>query len=180
MSESLDDIKTPNAPASEASSASEAVVPGDGAGQNAVTPLDPAAAEPPRARRSPTRHETHGVVRLDDYYWLRERESTEVIDYLHAENAHTDAVMAQTEALQETLFEEIKGRIKQTDMSVPYREGDFTYYRRYESCSTSTNSPRGVTSARSLAARSVRTSSCLPTRPTSRDDAFTRSASRTW
>lgn len=95
-------------------------------------PLDARAAQPPRARRSPTRHETHGVVRVDDYYWLRERDRSEVIDYLNAENAHTDAVMAQTDALQETLFEEIKGRIKQTDMSVPYREGDFTYYRRYE------------------------------------------------
>ena len=90
------------------------------------------AAEPPLTKRSPTRLETHGVVRVDDYYWLRERERGEVIDYLHAENTYTDAVMAQTEALQDTLFEEIKARIKQTDMSVPYREGDFTYYRRYE------------------------------------------------
>jgi oligopeptidase B len=90
------------------------------------------AAEPPLAKRSPTRLEAHGVVRVDDYYWLRERERGEVIDYLHAENTYTDAVMAQTEALQDTLFEEITARIKQTDMSVPYREGDFTYYRRYE------------------------------------------------
>ncbi|MDA1092973.1 MAG: S9 family peptidase [Acidobacteria bacterium] len=97
-----------------------------------MTPLSASVAEPPQARRSPTRLETHGVVRVDDYYWLRERERSEVIDYLNAENAYTAAVMEQTDALQETLFEEIKGRIQQTDMSVPYREGDFTYYHRYE------------------------------------------------
>ncbi|TDI23861.1 MAG: S9 family peptidase [Acidobacteria bacterium] len=88
--------------------------------------------EPPRARIAPTRIETHGVVRVDDYYWLRERDNPEVTAYLEAENEHTRAVMAPTEALQETLFAEIKGRIKQTDMSVPYREGDYTYYTRYE------------------------------------------------
>ena len=88
--------------------------------------------EPPRARVDPTRLETHGVVRVDDYYWLRERDNPDVTAYLEAENAHTRAVMAPTEALQETLFAEIKGRIKQTDMSVPYREGDYTYYTRYE------------------------------------------------
>ncbi len=88
--------------------------------------------DPPRARVVPTRLEMHGVVRIDDYYWLRERDNPEVTAYLEAENAHTRAVMAPTEALQETLFSEIKGRIKQTDMSVPYREGDYTYYTRYE------------------------------------------------
>ena len=87
---------------------------------------------PPRARVSPTRLETHGVVRVDDYYWMRERTEPEVIAYLEAENAHTKAVMAVTEPLQETLFSEIKGRIKQTEMSVPYREGEYRYYTRYE------------------------------------------------
>ena len=88
--------------------------------------------EPPRARVAPTRIETHGVVRVDDYYWLRERDNPEVTAYLEAENEHTRAVMEPTEALQETLFAEIKGRIEQTDMSVPYGEGDYTYYTRYE------------------------------------------------
>ena len=88
--------------------------------------------EPPRARVAPTRLEAHGVVRVDDYYWLRERDNPEVTAYLEAENEHTRAVMEPTEALQETLFAEIKARIKQTDMSVPYREGDYTYYTRYE------------------------------------------------
>ena len=97
-----------------------------------TSPLLPTSPGPPRARVAPTRLETHGVVRVDDYYWLRERDNPEVTAYLEAENEHTRAVMAPTEPLQETLFAEIKGRIKQTDMSVPYREGDFTYHTRYE------------------------------------------------
>ena len=96
------------------------------------TPLSTAGIPAPRARVSPVRHETHGVVRVDDYHWLRERGDPAVTAYLEAENAYTQAVMAPTEALQETLFAEIKGRIKQTDMSVPYREGAHLYYTRYE------------------------------------------------
>ena len=95
-------------------------------------PISRTVPEAPRARVAPTRIETHGVVRVDNYYWLRERDNPEVTAYLEAENEHTRAVMAPTEALQETLFAEIKGRIKQTDISVPYREGDYTYYTRYE------------------------------------------------
>ena len=103
----------------------------------AVTPASPAplstAGIPaPRARISPVHHEAHGVVRIDDYHWLRERGDPAVTAHLEAENAYTQAVMAPTEALQETLFAEIKGRIKQTDMSVPYREGAHLYYTRYE------------------------------------------------
>ena len=86
-------------------------------------PLATAGAPAPRAKVSATRHETHGVVRVDDYHWLRDRGDPAVTAYLEAENAYTRAVMAPTEALQETLFAEIKGRIRQTDMSVPYREG---------------------------------------------------------
>ena len=74
----------------------------------------------------------YGHVRVDPYYWLRERDNREVIDYLHAENDYCKAVMAHTERLQEALFEEIKGRIKQTDMSVAYKEADYYYYTRFE------------------------------------------------
>jgi oligopeptidase B len=85
---------------------------------------------PPVARVVPTRLEKHGHVRVDDYYWLRERDNPEVIAYLEAENAYTEAVLADTKELRTALFEEIKGRIKQTDLSVPYRQGDYFYYRR--------------------------------------------------
>src|SRR5690606_35392561 len=87
---------------------------------------------PPRAKTVPHRLETHGHIRVDEYYWLRERDNPEVVAYLEAENAYTEAVMAHTKGLQEALFEEIKGRIKQTDASVPYLEDGYYYYTRYE------------------------------------------------
>lgn len=87
---------------------------------------------PPIAAVRPTELTAHGQVRVDDYYWLRERDNPEVMAYLEAENEYTQAVMAPTEALQEGLFQEIKGRIKQTDSTAPAREGDYLYYTRYE------------------------------------------------
>ena len=87
---------------------------------------------PPVAEVRPTELIAHGHTRVDEYYWLREREDQQVLDYLAAENAYTDQMMAHTEGLQETLFEEIKGRIVQTDASAPVRDGDYLYYTRYE------------------------------------------------
>ena len=87
---------------------------------------------PPRAARRPHRHETHGDVRVDDYHWLRERDDPEVRAYLEAENAHLRESMAATADLERRLFEEIRGRIRQTDMSVPFREGRYRYYHRFE------------------------------------------------
>ena len=74
----------------------------------------------------------HGDTRIDFYYWLRERENPEVIAYLEAENAYLDTVMAFTGELQETLFEEMKGRIKEDDQSAPYFSNGYYYYTRYE------------------------------------------------
>ncbi|MFP6873706.1 MAG: S9 family peptidase [Verrucomicrobiales bacterium] len=85
----------------------------------------------PLAARKSHAHREHGVERSDPYYWLRERENSEVLDYLKAENAHTKAAMADTKALQETLFKEIKGRIKQDDDTYPVRWKNFHYYSRY-------------------------------------------------
>jgi len=87
---------------------------------------------PPKARVAPVRLEKHGHVRTDNYFWLKERENPEVLAYLNAENEFTDSIMAHTQALQDTLFEEFKARIKQTDMSVPYRQDDYFYYTRVE------------------------------------------------
>ena len=88
--------------------------------------------DPPMAKVDPVELEKHGDIRVDNYYWLNERENPDVIAYLEAENAYTEAVMAHTKDLEEMLFQEIKGRIKQTDESVPYRLDDFYYYSRYE------------------------------------------------
>ena len=99
---------------------------GGGGGGGAATP------EPPVAKIVPHELEIHGHVRTDDYYWLREREDPEVISYLEAENAYTGAVLAHTEQFQQELYDEIVGRIKQDDSSVPYRLDDYYYYSRYE------------------------------------------------
>jgi len=89
-----------------------------------------AQPKPPMARKIPVQLEKHGHVRIDNYHWLNKRDNSEVIDYLKAENQYTDAVMAHTQGLQETLFQEFKERIKQTDMSVPYRKDGYFYYSR--------------------------------------------------
>ncbi len=86
----------------------------------------------PAAERRPHELTAHGHVRVDDYYWLRERDNPEVTAHLEAENDYTRSVMAHTEPLQERLFEEIKGRIKQTDSTAPSRRGEYFYYTRYE------------------------------------------------
>lgn len=87
---------------------------------------------PPAARIIPEELSIHGDVRTDNYYWLRDRENPEVIAYLEAENAWAEKVMAPTEELQDTLFEEIKGRIKPNDESVPVFLNGYYYYTRFE------------------------------------------------
>jgi len=88
--------------------------------------------KPPVAKIIPTKLEKHGHVRVDNYYWLRERDNPEVIKYLEAENQYTDAMMAHTQPVQEKLFQEFRARIKQTDISVPYRRDGYYYYTRVE------------------------------------------------
>lgn len=88
--------------------------------------------KPPVAKVKPHILEKHGHRRVDNYYWLRERDNPETIAYLEAENAYTDSIMAHAKAFEEKLFEEIKGRIKETDMSVPYKMDDYFYYTRVE------------------------------------------------
>ncbi|NEQ97508.1 MAG: S9 family peptidase [Cyanothece sp. SIO2G6] len=95
------------------------------------TALSPAAA--PVAAQQPKVLEIHGDRRIDPYYWLRDRSNSEVITYLEAENAYTQAQLRHTEPLQTQLYEEMLGRIQETDLSVPYRHGDYFYYSRTES-----------------------------------------------
>ena len=86
----------------------------------------------PVARVENKEIEKHGDVRVDPYYWLRDRDNPEVIEYLKAENAYTFAMMEDTKNLQEKLFNEFKTRIKQTDMSVPALDNGYYYYSRTE------------------------------------------------
>ena len=83
-------------------------------------------------KKIPTQLENHGHVRVDDYYWLRERENPEVIRYLNDENDSPPRRWRIRRNFEKRLFEEIKGRIKQTDMSVPYKRDDYYYYTRFE------------------------------------------------
>ncbi|MCW5940925.1 MAG: S9 family peptidase [Fimbriimonadaceae bacterium] len=92
--------------------------------------LDPGVAVPPKARKEPVATTLHGDTRVDEYGWLRKKGTKEVNDYLNAENAYTKAVMKPTEALQKRLYDEIVGRIKETDLDVPVFDNGFYYYSR--------------------------------------------------
>src|SRR5207302_3778312 len=89
-----------------------------------------APSDPPMAPRRPTVLRAHGDERLDDWYWLRERDDPDVIAYLQAENDFTTAAMADTAALQDELYAEIVARTQETDLSVPVRKGPWSYYSR--------------------------------------------------
>ena len=90
------------------------------------------SATPPVAERRPHVTTIHGATRSDDYFWLREKNAPGVTAYLEAENAYAAAVLAPTEALQSALYDEMLSHIKQTDLSVPYRLGEYLYYSRTE------------------------------------------------
>jgi oligopeptidase B len=87
---------------------------------------------PPIAKKNKKELVSNGHSRTDNYYWLKERENPEVIDYLNAENEYTTAILKDSEGLQEKLYTEIVGRIKQTDISVPYLMNGYFYYTRFE------------------------------------------------
>ena len=88
------------------------------------------AQTPPVAKRVETRREHHGDVFVDPYEWLRNKESPEVIAYLEAENEFVDRKTAHLEPLRQRIFDEIKARTKETDLSVPTRRGEWWYYAR--------------------------------------------------
>lgn len=85
----------------------------------------------PRAKKIPKSLELHGHTRIDDYYWLREREDQAVIDYLNEENAYREQMMGHLKDLEKTLFEEMKGRMKPDDESVPYMDNGYYYQARF-------------------------------------------------
>src|SRR3989475_1218848 len=87
---------------------------------------------PPVAKKAPKTTEINGRTMVDNYYWLRDKKNPEVKAYLEAENAYTDAVMKPTEGPQKKLYDEMLSRIKETDIEVPYQEGDYFYYSRTE------------------------------------------------
>jgi oligopeptidase B len=94
--------------------------------------LEPPAPTPPVAVKRPRLDVVHGQHRVDDYFWLRDKDDPEVRAYLEAENRFTGTVMASTRPLQDALYGEMLGRIKETDLSVPFRDGGYFYYSRTE------------------------------------------------
>jgi oligopeptidase B len=91
-----------------------------------------AQPKPPVAQKKPHVTTIHGDTRTDDYFWLRDKKNPEVLAHLEAENAYTDAVMKGTEALQQKVYDDLRSHIKEADLSVPTRRGDYYYYSRTE------------------------------------------------
>ena len=87
---------------------------------------------PPKAKKIAKKLEFHGDVRVDNYYWMNDREDPEVIDYLNQENAYNKQMTAHTSDFQQRLFEEMKSRIKEDDESVPYKLNGYWYLTRFE------------------------------------------------
>lgn len=88
--------------------------------------------KPPIAKIIPKVIELHGEKRIDHYAWLREKDNPETIEYLKAENAYTEAMTKHLKGFEESLYKEMLARIKETDMSVPTKRGDYYYYTRTE------------------------------------------------
>jgi oligopeptidase B len=87
---------------------------------------------PPVAKTVHTENHINGGKLVDDYHWLRDKSNPEVAQYLQAENAYADGVMKPTTALQQKLYEEMVSHIKETDVNVPYKDGGYFYYSRWE------------------------------------------------
>jgi oligopeptidase B len=91
-----------------------------------------AAPKPPVAKKVPVSVTLHGDTRVDDYAWLRDKKNPDVIAYLQAENAYTDAMTSRLEPLRKRLYDEVLARVRQSDVNVPYRRGVWFYYSRTE------------------------------------------------
>ena len=96
------------------------------------TPIKKMNIIPPKADKIAKNLEMHGDVRLDNYYWLNDRENEEVIDYLERENDYYEKMTVHTKEFKNNLYEEMKGRIKEDDESVPYKLNGYYYITRYE------------------------------------------------
>jgi oligopeptidase B len=92
----------------------------------------PAPPPPPVAKSVHTENHINGGKLVDDYQWMRNKANPEVAQYLQAENAYAEGVMKPTDALQQKLYDEMVSHIKETDVNVPYKDGGYFYYSRWE------------------------------------------------
>ncbi len=102
-----------------------------------MTEISTAATKPPVAAKRPHAQSFHGVTLTDDYYWLKDQsypvvDDKDVLDYVKAENAYFEAQMAPHKALTETIFQEMKGRVKEDDSSVPQKDGAYIYWSKFD------------------------------------------------
>jgi oligopeptidase B len=97
-----------------------------------TTPKTSNSINPPKAKQTPYKMEKLGDIRVDPYYWMKERDSKPVLEYITAENDYYKNSLKDAEPITEQLFKEMKARIKEDDTSVPYKEGDYYYYSRVE------------------------------------------------
>ncbi|MBE7163198.1 MAG: S9 family peptidase, partial [Williamsia herbipolensis] len=95
-----------------------------------MTTSEPTQAATPTAAKHPVTRTHHGIDFVDDYEWMRDKESPETLAYLEAENAYTDAATEHLAPLRERIFDEVKNRVQETDLSVPVRMGDWWYFTR--------------------------------------------------
>jgi oligopeptidase B len=95
--------------------------------------LSISAPTPPQAPQHPHLINQQGESRTDPFFWLRDNKDPETIKYLEAENRYADLMLKPVQALREKLYREMRGRIQETDLSVPYRIDDYYYYARSES-----------------------------------------------
>ena len=105
--------------------------------KDSMTAKTETAIQPPIAEKRPHRYTVHGVTITDEYHWLRDQgypkiENKEILAHLEAENAYFEAQMKPQEKLVETIFQEMKGRIKEDDSSVPQKDGDYIYWSKFD------------------------------------------------
>jgi oligopeptidase B len=104
----------------------------DKAANSAAGPAAPPPPPPPVAKTVHTENHINGGKLVDEYHWLRDKSNPAVAQYLQAENAYADGVMKPTTALQQKLYDEMVSHIKETDVNVPYKDGAYFYYSRWE------------------------------------------------
>ena len=100
--------------------------------KNQANPLWQKHVDVPKAKQIIKELSIHGDVRMDEFYWLNDRENPEVVEYLNNENEYYEAKTAHTDDFQKSLFEEMKARIKEDDSSVPYKYNGYWYITKYE------------------------------------------------
>ena len=105
--------------------------------QKEAMTTDKSALTPPIAEKRPHQSTHHGITLTDDYYWLKDQDypkvdDADVLAYLKAENAYFEAQMAPHQPLVEAIFQEMKGRIKEDDSSVPQKDGNYIYWSKFD------------------------------------------------